>query len=138
MNMPTFSPANHERLKSALRQYGGIFLSLITLCVFFSLTNERFMSLANFMNILQQVAVIAVLAFGMTWVILLGDIDLSVGSMLAVAGMVGAQIIGLGWGFVPAVAITLLAGALMGLVNGVLTAKLMLPAFIVTVATMSI
>ena len=93
MNMPTFSPANHERLKSALRQYGGIFLSLITLCVFFSLTNERFMSLANFMNILQQVAVIAVLAFGMTWVILLGDIDLSVGSMLAVAGMVGAQII---------------------------------------------
>ncbi|WP_203234918.1 ABC transporter permease [Modicisalibacter coralii] len=138
MNMTSFSPASHERLKSALRQYGGIFLSLIALCFFFSLTNERFMSLANFMNILQQVAVIAVLAFGMTWVILLGDIDLSVGSMLAVAGMVGAQVIGLGWGFMPALVITLIAGALMGLINGVLTAKLMLPAFIVTVATMSI
>lgn len=138
MNLTTLSPAHHERMKSTLRQYGGIFLSLIVLCVFFSLANERFLSLANFMNILQQVAVIAVLAFGMTWVILLGDIDLSVGSMLAVAGMVGAQIIGLGWGFVPAVAITLLAGALMGLINGVLTARLLLPAFIVTVATMSI
>ncbi|MFP3472254.1 sugar ABC transporter permease, partial [Micrococcus sp. SIMBA_144] len=82
------SLANHERMKSKMRQYGGIFLSLVAMCIFFSLANERFLSLANLMNILQQVAVIAVLAFGMTWVILLGDIDLSVGSMLAVAGMV--------------------------------------------------
>ncbi|MGP9796121.1 ABC transporter permease [Halomonas sp. 86] len=138
MHLIKLSPANHQRIKSRMRQYGGIFLSLIALCLFFSLTNERFLSFANVMNILQQVAVIAVLAFGMTWVILLGDIDLSVGSMLAVAGMVGAQIIALDWGFIPAVTITLLAGAMMGLINGVLTAKLLLPAFIATVATMSI
>ncbi|NEI73927.1 ribose ABC transporter permease [Rhizobium lusitanum] len=122
----------------ALKQYGGIFLSLVALCVIFSLTNGRFMSVANFLNILQQVAVIAIAAFGMTWVILLGEIDLSIGSIIAVAGMVGAQCILFGLGFVPAIVITVLAGATLGLVNGALTAKLMLPSFIVTVATMGI
>ncbi|WP_417240985.1 ABC transporter permease [Celeribacter halophilus] len=126
------------RFKSLIRQYGGIFLSLVVLCIVFSLANPRFMSIANMMNILQQVAVVAIAAFGMTWVILLGEIDLSIGSIIAVAGMVGAQIIGLGWGFFPALGLTLLAGAMMGLLNGVLIAKLLLPSFIVTVATMSI
>lgn len=121
-----------------VKQYGGIFLSLIVLCVIFSITNARFMSVANFLNILQQVAVIAIAAFGMTWVILLGEIDLSIGSILAVAGMVAAQCFAFGLGFVPAFALTLLAGALLGLFNGVLTAKLLLPSFIVTVATMGI
>jgi ribose transport system permease protein len=121
-----------------LKQYGGIFLSLIVLCVIFSLTNQRFMSLANFLNVLQQVSVIAIAAFGMTWVILLGEIDLSIGSIIAVAGMVGAQCLAFGLGFVPAIALTMLAGALLGLLNGVLTAKLLLPSFIVTVATMGI
>ncbi len=70
--------------------------------------------------------------------ILLGEIDLSVGSIIAVAGMVGAQCFAFGMGFVPAIALTLAAGALMGMLNGVLTAKLLLPSFIVTVATMGI
>ncbi|ABR63564.1 ABC transporter permease [Sinorhizobium medicae] len=125
-------------LVRALKQYGGIFLSLVMLCIVFSFFNPRFMTLINFMNILQQVAVIAIAAFGMTWVILLGEIDLSVGSIIAVAGMVGAQCFAFGMGFVPAIALTLLAGALMGMLNGVLTAKLLLPSFIVTVATMGI
>ena len=125
-------------LRRSFKQYGGIFLALVTLCVIFSVANPRFMSVANFTNILQQVAVIAICAFGMTWVILLGEIDLSVGSMIAVAGMVGAQCFAFGTGFVPAVVLTLAAGALMGLFNGALIAKLMLPSFIVTVATMGI
>ncbi|MBP1849336.1 ABC transporter permease [Rhizobium halophytocola] len=121
-----------------LKQYGGIFLALVALCVIFSVANPRFMSIANFTNILQQVSVIAICAFGMTWVILLGEIDLSVGSIIAVAGMVGAQCFAFGFGFVPAVLLTLIAGAILGLFNGVLTAKLLLPSFIVTVATMGI
>jgi ribose transport system permease protein len=125
-------------LLKTFKQYGGIFLSLIILCVIFSIMNARFMSVANFMNVLQQVAVIAIAAFGMTWVILLGEIDLSIGSIIAVAGMVGAQCFAYGLGFAPALVLTLLAGALMGLINGVLTAKLLLPSFIVTVATMGI
>jgi ribose transport system permease protein len=124
--------------KQVTKQYGGIFLSLIVLCVIFSVTNQRFMSVANFLNILQQVSVIAIAAFGMTWVILLGEIDLSIGSIIAIAGMVGAQCFGVGMGFVPALILTLLSGAILGLANGVLTAKLLLPSFIVTVATMGI
>ncbi|MDO4775976.1 MAG: ABC transporter permease [Cardiobacteriaceae bacterium] len=142
------------QLNATFRQYGGIVIALVLLCTFFAFASGRFLSLANVMNILQQVAVVAILAFGMTWVILLGDIDLSVGSMLAVAGMVGAQVFiwlpkGLEWlGFSGALSpplltllallITLMAGALMGAVNGLLSARLLLPSFIVTVATMGI
>ncbi|QFY63742.1 ABC transporter permease (plasmid) [Rhizobium grahamii] len=129
---------SNAALLKIFKQYGGIFLSLIILCAIFSVMNPRFMSVANFMNVLQQVAVIAIAAFGMTWVILLGEIDLSIGSIIAVAGMVGAQCFAYGMGFAPALVLTLLAGALMGLINGVLTAKLLLPSFIVTVATMGI
>lgn len=118
------------------RQIGGIFLSLILLCIVFSFANPRFFSLLNFMNILQQVSVIAIAAFGMTWVILLGEIDLSIGSIIALSGMVGAQFLNIGWGFSTALVITLLAAALMGFLNGLLTAKFMIPSFIVTVATM--
>lgn len=121
-----------------LRQYGGIVIALIILCTVFTFANSRFLSLANFMNIFQQVAVVAIAAFGMTWVILLGEIDLSVGSIIAVAGMVGAQSLALGTGFPAAVLITVVAGAILGAANGLLTARLLLPSFIVTLATMSI
>ena len=130
--------AGRQQLAAALHQYGGILISLVLLCVIFTLLNERFMTLANLTNILQQVAVVAIAAFGMTWVILLGEIDLSIGSIIAVAGMAGAQALAFGVGFVPALLFTLAAGALMGLINGVLTARLALPSFIVTVATMGI
>ncbi|UXN03165.1 MULTISPECIES: ABC transporter permease [unclassified Bartonella] len=131
------SPNNE--LKNSIQRYGGILMALVILCVIFSLyTKGSFATFGNISNILQQVAVVAIAAFGMTWVILLGEIDLSIGSIIAVAGMVGAQILALGYGFVPAIIITLLAGALMGFINGALTAKLLLPSFIVTVATMGI
>ncbi len=51
----------------ALKQYGGIFLSLVMLCIVFPSSTPRFMTVVNFMNILQQVAVVAIAAFGMTW-----------------------------------------------------------------------
>ena len=119
MSAPALNPTLHR----LMRQYGGIIIALIVLCTVFALSNSRFLTLANFMNIFQQVAVVAIAAFGMTWVILLGEIDLSVGSIIAVAGMVGAQALALGTGFPLAL---------------ILTARLLLPAFIVTVATMSI
>ncbi|MBP7003508.1 ABC transporter permease [Amaricoccus sp.] len=131
-------PARSFLASPFVRQYGGILLALIVLAVAFSVMNPRFLSVNNFMNILQQVAVVAVAAFGMTYVILLGEIDLSVGSIIALAGMVAAQAFAFGLGFFPTVLLTLAAGALLGGVNGVLSAKLMIPSFIVTVATMGI
>ncbi len=119
--------ARQMHLSAALRQYGGILMALVLLCVIFTVMNGRFMTVANLTNILQQVAVVAIAAFGMTWVILLGEIDLSIGSIIAVAGMAGAQALAMGFGFAPALLFTLAAGAAMGAINGVLTAKLMLP-----------
>jgi len=121
-----------------LRQYGGIVLSIIVLGLVFSFLSPRFLAFNNFMNILQQVAVVAVAAYGMTYVILLGEIDLSVGAIMAMAGMVAAQCFAYGIGFVPTVALTLFSGALLGGLNGMLSANLRLPSFIVTVATMGI
>jgi len=135
---PSMLSGLRSGLFSALRQYGGIVLALLVLLVFFSVMNPHFMTERNISNILQQIAVIAIAAFGMTWVILLGEIDLSIGSIIAVAGMCGAQILALEWGFAPALGLTLLAGALLGACNGIMTAKLALPSFIVTVAAMGI
>ncbi|MEK1930569.1 MAG: ABC transporter permease [Pararhizobium sp.] len=126
-------------LKSPLvGQYGGIIISLAVLCIVFTGLSPRFLAFNNFMNIMQQVAVVAVAAYGMTYVILLGEIDLSIGSIIAVAGMVAAQAFAMGFGFAPTIILTLAGGAIMGGLNGALSAKLMLPSFIVTVASMGI
>ena len=87
---------------------------------------------------LLQVSIIAIVAFGMTYVLLLGEIDLSVGSVVALAGSAAGLM--LGQGLAPALVLpaVLLCGLLLGAVNGSLSALLHLPSFIVTVATMGI
>lgn len=124
--------------KGVGREYGGILIGMVAICAFFAWQSDRFLSLNNAMNIMEQVSVIALVAFGMTFVILLGEIDLSVGSIIAVSGMVAAQCLAAGYGIPETVALAVLAGMVLGGLNGVITAKLMLPSFIVTVATMGI
>lgn len=123
-------------LRANGRQYGGIVAALLLLVIVFSCLSQRFLALDNFVNIAQQVAVIAVAAFGMTFVIMLGEIDLSMGSMIAVAGMAAAQCMAHGTGIGPAIVAALAAGLVMGAINGVIVAKLGMPSFIVTLATM--
>lgn len=118
------------------RQYGGIVLALAVLVVAFSLLSGRFLQVDNFINIAQQIAVIGVAAFGMTFVIMLGEIDLSVGAMIAVASMTAAQVLAHGGGMPLAIVAALGIGAAMGIVNGALVAWVGLPSFIVTLATM--
>jgi ribose transport system permease protein len=117
----------------------GPLLGLILLCVIFTFTTNVFFSVRNALNILDQVTVLGILAVGMTLVIVIGGIDLSVGSILAFGMMV------MGWlkdSFnVPlplAILIALLCGAVCGLINGLLVTKARLPAFIATLAMMSI
>jgi ribose transport system permease protein len=117
----------------------GPLLGLILLCVIFTFTTNVFFSVRNALNVLDQVTVLGILAVGMTLVIVIGGIDLSVGSILAFVMMV------MGWlketCNVPlplAIVIALLAGAVCGLLNGLLVTKARLPAFIATLAMMSI
>ena len=91
---------------------------------------------ANFKIILIQTVIVALGALGMTMIIISGGIDLSVGSVVACTGVVGAKLLVAGWGPWSTTAAVLLAGALIGLVNGTVIAGLRMMPFIVTLGTM--
>lgn len=120
-------------------QSGGIFLALILMCVLIASLTPRFLTDSNLLVILNQVSVNAILAFGVTFVIISGGIDLSLGSMLAVAGVVAALFAKSDGGNVyVAVLITLGVGAFMGAMNGFTVILSKVPPFIVTLGTMTI
>ena len=91
---------------------------------------------ANFKIILIQTVIVALGALGMTMIIVSGGIDLSVGSVVAFTGVVGAKLLVAGWGPWSTTAAVLLAGALIGLINGTVIAGLRMMPFIVTLGTM--
>lgn len=111
-----------------------IILGLIILVI--SLLNERFFTVSNFLIILRQVSINAVVAAGMTVVILSAGIDLSVGSVVALAGVLAAGALAATGSTALAVLVGVGAGAALGAVNGVFIAYPRLPPFIVTLATM--
>jgi len=113
-------------------------IGLVMLCLVMMIISDEFLTTSNLSNVLRQVSVNAIIAVGMTMVILTGGIDLSVGSVMALSmtGAAGAMISG-----VPptlAIPIALGVGLICGAINGFLVAYLKLPAIIVTLATMEI
>jgi ribose transport system permease protein len=110
-------------------------ITLLALCAATALMTDRFLSPVNLNNILVQSSIMAVIAIGMTFVIIGGGFDLSVGSTAALAGCVSAMVMleaGIGAGVVAGV----LVGALVGLVNGLVIAYLRVNPFITTLGTM--
>lgn len=129
---PASQRSGRRRGARDLIQVAGILPILVIIGILFALITPNFLTPGNLVNIIRQASINIVLATGMTFVILTGGIDLSVGSMLGVAAVVAvltSLIPGLGWLAVPA---ALVAGLLMGLINGALIAYLDLPPFIVT------
>jgi len=138
-----------ESSKADMRQFShwlrdsGIFIALLLLIVYFSLGADKFLSHANVTNILTQMTINLILATGMTFVILIGGIDLSVGSVLALCGVVGATVMNVpGLDVYSAVTLATLAsilvGILCGMANGFITAFWGLPSFIVTLGMMNV
>ncbi|AUT66582.1 ABC transporter permease [Paraburkholderia terrae] len=125
-------------LSKLIRHYGGIVCGLVLLCILFSVLSSNFLTLGNLLNIVMQVSIIAILGFGMTYVLLLGDIDLSVGAVMALVGTIAAFAMQHGLHPALAVVVAMAAGFVLGFVNGTLTAMLTIPSFIVTVATMGV
>ena len=127
-----------NNFKKVFRQYGGILSGMVVLIILFSFINDSFFTANNITNIILQVSIIAITAYGMTYVLLLGDIDLSVGSTIALIGTFAA--LGASWGipFVLLVPLSIIAALALGMINGGLTAIAGIPSFIVTVATMGI
>ncbi|WP_111508110.1 sugar ABC transporter permease [Mycobacterium kyogaense] len=110
-------------------------LGLIVLFVVFGLANDRFMSALNLANLITQAGAICVLAMGLVFVLLLGDIDLSAGVAGGVSACVMAlTIVDLSWPWWAAVLAGVACGAVIGLCIGVLRARLGIPSFVVTLA----
>lgn len=124
-------------LKNKLLKNKSI-LALVVLCVLISIITPRFLTLANITNVLNQVAVNAIIAIGMTFVILTGGIDLSVGSILAICGAVSAVTIKSTGSIVLAIALPIIIGIFVGLINGVVISKGKIQAFVGTLAVMTI
>ncbi|MGI3186671.1 ABC transporter permease [Nioella aestuarii] len=117
----------------------GPLIGLLILCAFLSIATDSFLSFRNFLNILDQITVLGIMAVGMTFVILIGGIDLSVGSVLALSMMVlGYLNVQVGLPMSVAITGALIASALSGLVSGILNTAFRVPAFIATLAMMSI
>ncbi|WP_110113431.1 ribose ABC transporter permease RbsC [Bacillus sp. CGMCC 1.16541] len=121
-----------------LLQKLGPLLGLIMLVVIVSILNPSFLEPLNLLNLLRQVAINALIAFGMTFVILTGGIDLSVGSILALSSALMAGMIVSGIDPILAILIGCLLGAGMGAINGLLITKGKMAPFIATLATMTI
>jgi D-xylose transport system permease protein len=140
------SPAAPVTLKSVGRGYfdrirGGdlgalpAVLGLLVLCTTFSIMRPVFLSALNFANLLTQGAALTVIAMGLIFVLLLGEIDLSAGYASGVcAAMLAVLLTQHGWPWYAAVLASLLTGAAIGLALGVLVAKLGIPSFVVTLA----
>ncbi len=117
----------------------GPLVGLILLCLFLTFATDKFLSLRNLLNVLDQITVLGIMAVGMTYVILIGGIDLAVGSVLALAMMVlGYLNIELGVPMYLAIPLALAAASTNGFIAGVLVTKFNVPAFIATLAMMSI
>ncbi len=117
---------------------GGVIAALAILIVFGSFFADGFLSGPNLLNVGQQISLVGIMAVGMTFLIITGEIDLSVGAIYALSSVITGLAITNGVSWPVAVLLGVVVGALCGLFNGVLTVYLSLPSFIVTLGTLSI
>lgn len=120
-----------------MRQMILVFI-LIVICIVYTILSPNFLTMTNLMNVVRQASYTAIASVGMTMVIIIGEIDLSAGSLIAASGMVAASVYKSTGNIVLAFAAAIGSGVGVGLFNGVLCAKGKLPGFIATLASMTI
>lgn len=127
----------HQWLTASVKEILGLLAVLIVLVLAFSLVTERFLSITTLRTIANQVPELVIAAVGLTFVLVIASIDLSVGSVLALSSaVVGVCMVQFGLGLPVAGLLALAAGLLCGLFNGALSVGLGLPSFIVTLGTL--
>ena len=129
------SRINTLSVQNTLKKMGPL-LGLVILSVLLSFATPNFLTSSNLFSVLRQVTYSGLLAFGMTFVILIGGIDLSVGAILALVGIVTASMIQSGLNPILATLLGIVFGALCGTFNGLLIAVGRIAPFIATLATM--
>ncbi|MBP1996088.1 ABC transporter permease [Paenibacillus eucommiae] len=123
--------------RNILKKY-GLLIALLSLCIIFSLTSPVFVTEQNILNILNQVSINAILAIGVTFVIIIGGIDLGLGSYVALTGCLAALLAQSSDGTLLPILVGVGAGLVIGYINGLIITKGKLAAFIVTLGMMTI
>jgi ribose/xylose/arabinose/galactoside ABC-type transport system permease subunit len=128
-----------RRMRGSLARFpeAGMLTAVVVTALIFSLVDPRFASVRNIANIASQISFLAVLAVSMTYVIICGEIDLSIGSMVGLAGVVFGLIAKNGAEIWFAAAATLAVGALLGALNGILSVLLKVPSIIITLGMLN-
>ncbi|TPL86216.1 ABC transporter permease [Mesorhizobium sp. B2-3-12] len=116
----------------------GVFIALLVMCLFLSFATDGFLTSLNLLNVGRQVSLLGIMAVGMTFVLIAGEVDLSVGSTYALSGLATGMLIIAGWALLPAIGAGLLTGIVIGLINGVLSTYGRLPSLIATLGMLSI
>jgi ribose transport system permease protein len=129
--------ANTNAFLAHFREY-TVILGFLLIFGLQSVLIPNFFTVQNIINVARQISANAILAVGMTYVIISGGIDLSVGSGVAFLGVFSAIMVTRHMGFVPTIVITLVAGTAIGLLNGLVVAYAKIPPFIVTLASLSV
>ena len=129
--------SSKKNIGEVFQKYGYV-LVLALFAMILSTLSPYFLTVSNFINIARQVSINFILAVGATVVIISAGIDLSVGSILAFSGVVGALYLNTGGNFIVAILIALALGTLLGVINGFFIAKMKLAPFIATLGMMSV
>ncbi len=114
------------------------FITLIVLIVALAIASPHFLTNTNLSSVVRQTAVINIMALGMTLIIVSGGIDLSVGAILAMGGLLGTMAMEKGYSIPAGIAVGIVTGCFWGFVNGMLTTRLRINPFIVTLGTLGI
>lgn len=126
-----------DRIKLNVARLGPL-IGLILMFILLTIFTDNFLTVNNILNLLRQVSINALIAFGMTFVILTAGIDLSVGSMLALGSALTAGMLTSGMDPILAMSLGMLLGLVMGALNGIIVTKGKVAPFIATLATMTI
>ena len=130
-----------EKINWTIKRTGiqiGALLGLLLLVLALTISTDTFMTIGNLTNVVRQISINAIIAFGMTFVILIGGIDLSVGSIAAVSGLIGVYLANLGLNAALVVLLSLSGGFILGAINGMIVTKGRIAPIVATLATMSI
>ena len=127
------------RFRSAIAaRETGVLCALLIICVYLSFTTQSFLSVRNLLNVGRQVSLLGIMAVGMTFVLVAREVDLSIGSIYALSGLVTGMLIVRGADLIPALFAGSALGAAVGFVNGVLSTYGKLPSFIATLGMLSV
>ncbi len=134
---PSFLTTAWTNFRRNYRQW-VIYLALVVLVLGFTLTSSQFLSLSNFINIFRQTAIVSIIGFAMTFVLTSGEIDLSIGAVMAVSSLVASVTLRDHYHWLLASVAGLVVGVVFGLFNGLLVTRARIPSFLVTLGSMGI